>query len=301
MVRAAGIEAYAMRVADRSERVLLPGWLNSGQMTDEIVMVPVNGGVRMFDPGTPFCDFGRLAWEHTATAGMRQTAAKPVLGMVPDDNPRLNERVRAAKLTMDAKGELTGTVELTYTGSMAQKWRRKALTDGEDALEDALKKDAVAGMPDTVTLTDLKVGHAKDFDQPFGVTFTARGRVGSAGGHRVLLPVDLFEAKSESLLVGAQRTTPLMFEFPYMTEDSLRLTLPAGAEVEATPAAANFQTAMTGFDLEVEKNAAGLVVESRQVLSKSQAPLTAYAGLLDFYGKVSAANAQTVVVKVGEN
>ena len=74
MARAANLQAYIMRVADRDEYFFQQNIPNSSQLTSEIVIVMVDGKEIFLDPGTPLCPFGHLAWQHTSTQGIRQTA-----------------------------------------------------------------------------------------------------------------------------------------------------------------------------------------------------------------------------------
>ncbi|MES2393649.1 MAG: DUF3857 domain-containing protein [Acidobacteriota bacterium] len=298
MVRAAGMEAYAMRVADRSQRLFDARWEDEDQLTDEIVGVPHGAGMWLFDPGTPYCDFNHVGWEHAGSSGMRQTAKGAVLAGVPQDNPRLNAMVRTAWLTMDALGGLTGKLELNFTGSAAMRWRQKGMGDAA-VLEDALRKDTAASLPSQWTLGEMKIEGAEDVAQPLTATIALTAN--ASAGKRVLLPADVFEASSEPVFVGKDRTTPVMFRYTNTVTDTLRLTLPAGATVEAAPEAAKVDgSPFAGYALATGQTGATFVMQTKTVLAKQEATVQEYPQLLEFYGKVRAANAQAVVVKMGE-
>jgi hypothetical protein len=162
-----------------------------------------------------------------------------------------------------------------------------------------LRKDTSEGLPSQWTLSGIHVEHSRESDQALHVTFSVSGNVGA--GHHMIVPVDVFEANAQPLLEGSQRTTPVMFEFPYVVQDTLALTLPAGAAVEAAPTAAAFQDSpYTGYHLAVQQTATTFVAQSQGLLAKDLAPVSDYPALLDFYGKVHSANTQSVVLKVGE-
>src|ERR1041385_2618415 len=74
MGRAAGLKVSLMRVSDRDEYFFQQNTPNSQQLTSEIAIVTLDGKEVFLDPGTPLCPFGHLAWQHTSTEGMRQTA-----------------------------------------------------------------------------------------------------------------------------------------------------------------------------------------------------------------------------------
>ena len=87
MARAANLQAYAMRVADRDEYFFQQNVPNPAQLTSEIVIVMVDGKEIFLDPGTPLCPFGHLAWQHTSTQGIRQTAdGSTALAATPEAN-----------------------------------------------------------------------------------------------------------------------------------------------------------------------------------------------------------------------
>ena len=82
-----------------------------------IAVVNIDGKEVFFDPGERYCPYGQLAWEHTFVQGLRQTDNGTGFAMTPGDNYTANKTSRVANLNMDAHGNLTGTINLTYHGS----------------------------------------------------------------------------------------------------------------------------------------------------------------------------------------
>jgi hypothetical protein len=65
MARAAGLKAYVGIVTNRDRNLFLKNYLTLPQLDDVTAVVNVNGKDQFFDPGTRFCPYGHLPWEHT--------------------------------------------------------------------------------------------------------------------------------------------------------------------------------------------------------------------------------------------
>ena len=73
MARAAGFKAYIGAVTNRDHDVFVKNYLNLSQLDDTIAILNIDGKDQFFDPGTRYCPYGHLAWQHTLTGGIRQT------------------------------------------------------------------------------------------------------------------------------------------------------------------------------------------------------------------------------------
>lgn len=134
MARAAGLKAYAMIVTERQRNLLNLGYLNWGQLEDEIAIVQVDGKEVYFDPGQRYCEYGKLHWMHTQMQGVRQTDGAPTIAFTPGTNYMDNQMMRSAELTLSANGEVKGIVRVAMSGTEALRWRQEVLrTDEEEA------------------------------------------------------------------------------------------------------------------------------------------------------------------------
>ncbi|HVG27514.1 MAG TPA: DUF3857 domain-containing protein, partial [Acidobacteriaceae bacterium] len=105
MARAAGMTADLMLVPDRSQDLFTEYWLSFRQFDDVIAIVSVDGKERFFDPGSRFCSYGHLAWQHTFVQGLRQKDGETTFGQTPGDPYTENKTIRVANLNMDEKGQ----------------------------------------------------------------------------------------------------------------------------------------------------------------------------------------------------
>ena len=167
MVRAAGMKAYVMGVSDRSKRLFLENYLSLDQLDDLIVMVPLDGKQRVFDPGSRYCGFGELAWQHTDSGGLMQVeGGGAALSGTPDGRYQESHVARVADLELDEHGEANGTVKLTFTGSPALTWRQTALLGDDVRLNTALKESLERRLPGGMEVRVTKVTGLADGERP---------------------------------------------------------------------------------------------------------------------------------------
>ncbi|MGH9598539.1 MAG: DUF3857 domain-containing protein [Terracidiphilus sp.] len=67
MLHAAGVKAYAAKVADRAWRIFDPSYMNFDQLDDTLVVADIGGKDIYLDPGEKMCPFGTLNWRHSDT------------------------------------------------------------------------------------------------------------------------------------------------------------------------------------------------------------------------------------------
>ncbi|HET7104171.1 MAG TPA: DUF3857 domain-containing protein, partial [Terracidiphilus sp.] len=132
LVRAAGLQASAMRVTDRSRSIFDPGYLSLDQLTVDLVVLHIDGKDVFLDPGEKLLPFGQLYWSHTLSGGLLQTADGVTHeAITPPGTAKDAIDAHTADLTLDAQGGVTGTVKALLTGPEALRWRQLNLTEGE--------------------------------------------------------------------------------------------------------------------------------------------------------------------------
>ena len=237
MVRAAGMKAYLMRVADRSERVFLAGYLNLDQLDDYIVIVNVNGVETYFDPGQRYTRYARLAWYHTYTTGLRQTDAGTRLDGTREPDYRENRTTRVAEVILDQQGGAKGRITVTYAGDRARHWRQVALEGDGTSLRADLKSELTDVLPAGLEVQVSNVGDLTDPEKPLAVDFEFHGSIGSSTGKRLLVPADLFEAQVKPRFPNEKREVQVDMRYGSLVQDAVRYTIPAGMKIESAPGA----------------------------------------------------------------
>ena len=299
MARAAGLNASAMLVPDRSQRFFTPYWQQIGQLDDVIAIVNVDGKDQFFDPGERYCPYGHLAWQHSLVQGIRQTDGNnTAIGDTPGESYKNNRTTRVANLTMASNGEITGKIDLGFSGSAALHWRQVALRGDEEGLRKDLREAAEAMLPKTleVQVTDIK--DLKEYDHTLAVTYKVTGALGHQVGKRVMLPADIFLANQVASFPHEKREQAVDMHYPWIDQDAVRINLPPEYAVEAVPSPAKYTMSAGGaYGMQVEKAANSittrrdLIVGGVIILSKD------YPDLRKFYTQFESNDQAAVVLK----
>ncbi len=300
MARAAGMKASMMAVGDRSREFFFDQYPSLNQLEDTIAVVEVDGKERFFDPGSRYCAYGHLAWQHTSMKGMRETAAGTTLVETPAESYKDSVAVRTAELMLDDAGVAQGKVRLAYMGAEALRWRQAYLREDRAALEQKLVDAVKLHLPPGMEVKLASVANLEDYEQPLQVVFEVKGAAGQRTGKRLLLAEDLFEANSAARFADAARTSPVMLEYCFATRDVLLLHLPANTTVEAMPAGVSLPLEKYATYSVKANSAAGTVSVERQLLMGEIffAPRDC-AALRSFYGTVQAKDREAISLKIG--
>ncbi len=237
LVRAAGIPAYAMRVADRDEVFFQINVPNRDQLTSEIAIVAIDGKEVFLDPGTPLCPYGLLAWQHTATYGIRQ---------LPDGGTELTQTPspvykdavskRVGRLALAEDGSLRGKIALAWNGEEALTRRLSGLKTDEAGRKKELEDELRAILPRGSTVQLDSLSGWEDQDKQITAWFKVEvPSFATATGKRMLVPTALFEANSRQPFAQGERKQLVYFIFPFYTLDDVQISLPSGFAIESLP------------------------------------------------------------------
>ncbi len=299
MARAAGMKAYFMLVPDRSKELFVPGWLSFNQFDDVIAIVNVDEKEVFFDPGWRYCRYGHLAWQHTFVQGLRQTDKGTEFGQTSGDNYKTNRMTRVANLNMDAKGQLTGNIKLTFMGASAVEWRHRALTGDADSVKHGLQTYLEEMVPKSLEVKVDTIENLQDYEQPLVVSYQVGGTVGTPAGKRLILPSDLFVAGGGATFTDTKRQEPVYFEYPEFLQDALRINLAPDFSVEAVPTTAKFGLPNEEvYTLSVEQDSGGFTTRRDHARDELLVMPKDYAGLRTFYSQFESKDQESVVLKM---
>jgi hypothetical protein len=299
MARAAGLKSYLMLVPDRSTEIFIPSWMSFSQFDDTIAIVNVDGKDVYFDPGSRYCAYGHLAWQHTFVGGLRQTDNGTAISQTAGDGYSTNRNTRVANLTMDEHGVITGKVDLSFMGAAALRWRHTALRGDEQSLKDGLRESLEASLPHSLEVKVNDVTNLTNYDQPLKVSFSVNGTIGTVTGKRLVMPVDLFESGSNALFSQEKRETAVDLEYPASVEDALRVTFPKGFEVEALPKGDVYMMEkIARYAITVESNPTSYTTRRSYAMGEMLFPQKDYGDLRAFYSKMQTKDKESVVLKM---
>lgn len=297
LARAVGLKAYVMGVADRDQRLWLAMYLSLRQVDANIAIVQINGKDVYFDPGERYCEPEHLSWRHAMTGGIRQTDGGAVLASTPSESYKAAHTTRIADLKLDERGEATGTVNLTYTGDPALRWRHVALTGDDTKLNDELKDSMERVLPGGMEVKVTSIENLKEYDKPLQVKFEVKGAVGSSTGKRLLLPADVFVTNTKPRFTEPNRQIAVDMHYPSDDQDAVRYKLPEGMVVESSPAATKEKLLnFASFDMKSVRGPDSVTSYRNLALAETIFLPKEYDDLKTFYGKLESKEQETVVL-----
>jgi hypothetical protein len=298
MLRAAGLTADDMKVADRSKRVFAPGYLNFDQLDDDITVATIAGKRILLDPGEKMCPFQTLHWKHSAATGVVQGDHLRSLAVTPEQNYTDNKIVRSGDITLDAHGVITGLFTFVMRGQEALHWRQTALRNDPDELKKQFDRWLESIVPEGV---EAHVDHFLGLDDPevnLMAFVSVRGSLGVSTAKRLLLPGFFFQTGGHHPFVNQEkRLEPVDMHYGDEVQDQITYHLPPGLGVEGAPQDTRIPWPQHAVFATKSVSAPGQVTIAR-VFSRAftLAKPEEYQDLRGFYQKIAASDQQQLVL-----
>lgn len=223
LARAAGYDAYVIRVAPRNESFFSAQNLDATQLSEEVAAVTVDERTVFLDPGTPGAPFGVLSWEKTNVPGLRIVKGGTlewvkVPGARPDD--ALVHRKGDLRVSGDG---IEGTVTVSFSGQEALRRRVEAWLKGDAAGAKALEDEARGWFLEGATVKVEDLTGLRTHDGPIVGRLSVRVPVATAGS-RLTMPLSLMTATQKNPFTAVTRTLPIYFRYPTRMEDEVAYT-----------------------------------------------------------------------------
>ena len=300
LVRAAGVEAYPVLVADRNHFFFNPQSMQSDRLDANLVLVKLNGKDLYLDPGAAFTPFGMLRWDETGVPGLRldKDGGSWVQTSLPESSA--SEIERKANLKLLPTGDLEGKLVVTFTGLEAQ--RRRVEQRNEDStgrktfLEDEVKQ--WVPLVSEVELTSQPEWTSSDGPLVAQFNIKMSGWITMAG-RRALFPVGLFGASEQHVFEHSERIHPIYFEFLSQKLDDITIELPPGWQVGSLPKPMNEDLHAVGYVLNAENSHGALHLTRKFDINVIGMEQKYYSPLQSFYQIVKAGDTQQVVLLPG--
>jgi len=299
LARAAGLEAYGMKVVDRSRAMFDPNYLSMDQFDSLIVVVKIDGKDFYLDPGEKLCPFGQLHWSHLLTGGIEQGAKQP--SYTPPNLSKDAITAHAAELKVDAKGAVTGTVKILMSGPAALRWRQLNLTANSDEVQKQFNESLHDLLPTGLTGEVDKFQGLETATGYLSASVNVNGVLGANTGKRVILPGFLFSQGARPQFVAEEkRETAVDLHFAEQVIDEVVYHVPAGFTVESTPQASQLPWPDHAA-LVVKTQPGPSAIDIKHIYARGFILLDPkeYPALRDYYRKLAAADQQQVVLAVG--
>ena len=300
MARSAGIDASPVMVPDRRRRFFIRDWTSQRQIDSIIAAVKLNGTDMYLDPGTRFCPYGFVRWNHTMIDALKLDRKGGTFIKAPSMSYDKSVTGRIANVTLSEDGTLKGNIVLEFKGAEALEHRLDAIDrdeagrkkDLEDELKQWLPTGAVVKMAAAQGWEDSNASLMARFDVEVPSYATLAGK-------RLLIPAFLFQSKENRAFAHAQRKYPLYFPYPFTEFDAVTIKVPLGFTPESIPAA---QDAKLGYArYQNVSNFDGVQLVSRRQLAFNGLffDVDKYSELKSFFGKVQTGDEQQAVLHGG--
>jgi hypothetical protein len=273
-------------------------YLSLRQLGDFLAVVEIGGNEVYLDPGQKMCPFGRLHWKHTLASGFRLSEKGAVQVYTPPANYKSAVLSRTADLTLDATGNVKGSIRFVMTGPDALYWRQTTLRNDEEEVKKQFNESIKESIPDGVEADFDHFLGLPDYNSNLIAIVQVSGNMGTATGKRFFLPGLFFESRGKHPFVAEEkRTTPVDVHYPRTEQDEVFYHLPEGFTMESGP-----QNAKASWPdhalLAIAASATGDTVKVNRMLVYNYTILNPadYPQLHDFYQKVATADQQQLVL-----
>lgn len=300
MVRAAGMQAYVVKLADRSRHVFNATVLDVSQFNAMVIDVPLGKEHRFFDPATRFCPFELVPWGESGVRGLRITAMGGDFVTIPGYHSEASaiQRVTSAKILED--GTLEGTVHISFAGQDALTRRLELYEEDEQGRHRALEAEVKKWMPEGAK---IDVTGSRGWSDPkeklqVDCTFSVP-QFASAVGRRLLAPLSVFGMRANPFK-SQGRMHSIYFPYSYRTEDQISLRMPEGFRLEGLPKAHSQEFNDSRFSSAATKVADGVEFRRTFELNGFIFDRETYGAMRQFFDAVFAADSEQMVLQQGE-
>jgi hypothetical protein len=300
LARAAGFDASVVQVSDRKTRFFAKDWTSLEQIDSMIASVNLNGTDIFLEPGTRFCPYGLLRWNHTATDALKLDKKGGVFVKAPPATFDKSVTRRTATLSLAQDGTLKGDIKIEFQGEEALEHRLDAV-DEDDAgrkksLEDELKEWLPTGA--IVKMSDAQGWESAD--EPLVADFSVEvPGYASVTGKLLLVPACLFQTKQNRTFTHATRKYPVYFPYPFTEADYVKIGVPAGFILENVPEQQDARLGYARYQNLTQFDGVQLIAQRRLAFNGVYFDLEKYTELKDFFGKVKTGDEQQAVLRGG--
>jgi hypothetical protein len=298
LARAAGLQAWPVKVVDRNRAIFDGNYFSMRQLDDFLARVTIDGKDIYLDPGQKMCPFGTLSWKHSLASGFQLTDSGPARVTTPSVGFNATVVQRVADLTIDPAGEVKGTARFVMSGQEALHWRQISLENDQDEVKKQFNESIRGEFPEGVQAEFDHFLALDDYKVNLIAVVKLEGTAAAATGKHLILPGMFFEAQAKHPFAAQEkRATPVDVHYAKMVEDDVTYHLPEGYAVEGIPQKAS--TTWTGHaQLKVASQSTANSVQVLRTLAYNFSLLGPkdYPDLHDFYQKVATADQQQIVL-----
>lgn len=235
---AAGFETRIAFTGDRSKLFFNPGRAHESFIHMAGVGIKMGNRWKYFDPGTPFLEYGKLAWFEENTSVFLLAYKDYITTETPMSGHDESREIRKATLELTEDGTLSGTVTIEYTGHLSFRQKLKNYDVSEARREEFLKEEIKERMS-SADVSNVVIENVTDPEKPFRYRFKISvPNYAQKTGKRIFFQPGFFEFGTEPRFVSASRKYDIYFHFPWSESDEVIVKLPEGYSLDNADAPA---------------------------------------------------------------
>jgi Domain of Unknown Function with PDB structure (DUF3857)/Transglutaminase-like superfamily len=278
--------------------IRLPDGLNDPSL-QAIIQHPKLGRLLIFDPTDDLTPFGNLRGELQENYGLLVTPDGGELLQIPQLSPQNSGISRSAKMTLDASGNLQGSVLEIRRGNSAiyQREAFRSATKDADKIKpiETLLSHSLADFH----LTKASVTNLDQISLPFAYEYSLIARdYAKTAGNLLLVRPRLIDTRSSDLLETKDpRKYPVEFDGPEKDTDHFEITLPPGYVVDDLPPPVDVDYGFASYHSKTEVMGNVLIYTRTFEIKELSVPLSKVDELKKLYRIIAGDERNTAVLK----
>jgi hypothetical protein len=299
LARAAGFQAFPVKLVSRQTRVFLKDYPNYNQLDALIVEVILPDKLVFFDPESKFCPYGLLPWTETEAGGVVIATDAARVGNTPDTRSQDAVTKTTGELKLSADGTLQGKLTIVYSGQEALEKRQSAVHQDETSRRTELEKSLKGALFQGADVKLTRSAGWEKSEEPLSVEFEVNiPNYATTVGHGMLIPLSLLHAEQKNPFPSARRTHPIYFEYPFESYEDFRIELPNGVQVEALPNDITVDKKAMIYSISAKNEHGVLTISRTRKTLSTTFPLEAFGAIRAFFVSVISGDSQQAVLKV---
>ena len=300
LARAAGFEAAEVRVAPLTGMIFIPSREAASDLSAELVWIRADNKEYYLDPAARFYPFGVLPWYEASASGMRVSKDGSEKIMTPPAATADATIVRHADITVDNDMEISGKIQVDFTGQEAAT-RRFYNRNEDDAGRKKILGDEIKGwLTADSTFEVTSITNWDNTDDPLHVEGALKVPSLATGSvQRMLMPLDLFQTTEVGYFQSQKRTNEVDFPYPYEKVDDLVIHIPLGYKVQAVPNPQKISPGPVSYEISAAQQSDGVEVKRQLMVSGIRYAKESYPGLRNFFSVVKSNDDAQVMLQAG--
>ena len=264
---------------------------------------PKLGKLVIFDPTDEITPFGQLRGALQANYGLLVTPTGGELTELPQLPASLNTTERQAKLTLDAKGTLSGEIREILHGDPAvhERYVMRAVTQQSDQIKTIER--SLSHSLGTFQITKATMGNLTQTNLPFiyNYSLVAENYAKPAGDLLIVRPRVVGYEFRDLLETKEPRKYAVEFAGPWRDTDTFEIALPAGYEVDELPPPVNADYSFASYHSKAEVNGKTLKYTRTFEIKELSVPVSKVEELKMFYRAIGSDERNNAVLKRAAN